>query len=579
MTARPVLALLALLAAAAPLRAQDSLIVLDPAAPAGDSVLSTGLPAAVLLEALGRYNDSATTRFAGDVRLPRGTRISGPLGAWRGTTRLRGTVEGPVTVINGDLVLDAGAVVRGDLLVVGGRLTVDPGAVVDGDRREYAAEAPVVRRGNGTLAPREPHRSLTDFAAEATFERGQVRTTLRLATGGTYNRLEGLPLVFGPRVDWRLAPDALLRGEVLGILRTAGGEADLLSDLGVTGRVELRLGRPERLRVQLEGYSRVDPVSEHGLAASEVGWYALLTERDYRDYYDANGGGVGATWALAPQFRLEGGVRYERHRTILANDPFAVFGDEGWRANPLIDDGEYLTWRVGAEVDTRPTPSHPTRGVYARVGLEYTGAEDVAPVDLPTTVRDPIPTDGSYEFVRATLDLRAYRRTGTRGTLGARLLGDGWVGGDALPLQRRQALGGPGLLDGYAFRAFDCSAESGYQDPAQPALCDRMMQVQGEYRHRFRLGLTRRIADAERSDVERVVGIEEADFVVFADAGTAWLAGDGPGRVPSGKLPSLGDWHADVGVGLSTGGLGIYLAKAIEEGEPVRLVVRLRRRF
>jgi hypothetical protein len=67
--------------------------------------------------------------------------------------------------------------------------------------------------------------------------------------------------------------------------------------------------------------------------------------------------------------------------------------------------------------------------------------------------------------------------------------------------------------------------------------------------------------------------------VVFADAGTAWLAGDGPGRVPSARLPSFRDWHADVGVGLSTGGFGIYLAKAIEEGEPVRLVVRLGRRF
>ena len=382
MTARPLLALLALLAAAAPLRAQDSLIVLDPAAPAGDSVLSTGLPAAVLLEALARYNDSATTRFTGDVRLPRGTRISGPLGAWRGTTRLRGTVEGPVTVINGDLVLEAGAVVRGDLLVVGGRLTVDPEAVVDGERREYAAEAPVARRSNGTLAPREPHRSLTDLAAEATFERGQVRTTLRLATGGTYNRLEGLPLVFGPRVDWRPAPDALLRGEVLGILRTAGGEADLLSDLGVTGRVELRLGRPERIRLQLEGYSRVDPVSDHGLAASEVGWYALLTERDYRDYYDANGGGLGATWALAPQLpeappAPEPGPQLRSYLTWLDTNP--AEGEE--TAAPGTD----RAGAASAPVTASPGPASPT----------------ARPRPVPVSVVPPVPTAGR-SWVRPT---------------------------------------------------------------------------------------------------------------------------------------------------------------------------------
>ena len=136
------------------------------------------------------------------------------------------------------------------------------------------------------------------------------------------------------------------------------------------------------------------------------------------------------------------------------------------------------------------------------------------------------------------------------------------------------AIGMPSLRAG-----FDCSAESGHIDPASPALCDRMMLAQGELRRRFRLGLTRRIADAEREGVDRVVGIEEADFVFFADFGTAWLSGDGPGRVPNNRIPSLSDWHADLGVGLATGGLGIYLGKALEEGEPVRLSIRLRRRF
>jgi hypothetical protein len=569
-----------LVACAAPLRAQDSLIVLDPSAPAGDSVLSTGLAASVLREALERYNDSAAIRTVGDLRIGPGTRLAGALAGYRGTLRIRGTVDGPVTVINGDLVVSEGGVVRGEVLVVGGRLTVAPGATVDGPRREYPAEAPVVRRSNGTLAEREPGRTLADLAsAEASFERGRFRTTLRLATAGTYNRVEGLPIIFGPRVDVRLRPDLLARLEVLGILRTAGGDADLLSDLGVTGRAELRFGPADRLRLQLEGYSRVEPVSELDLSASETGWYALLAQRDYRDYYDANGGALTARWALASQFRLEGGVRLERERTILANDPFSLFRNDAWRANPLIDDGEYITWRFGVEVDTRPSPSLPTSGIYARAALEYTGGEDVAPVDLPTTVRPPLPLDGSYEYARATVDLRGYARVGGRRTLAGRVLGEGWVGGDPLPLQRRVAFGGPALIPGYEFRASDCSDESGYHDPARPALCDRLLAVQGELRQRFRLGLTHRIADAERSDVERVIGIEEADFIIFADAGLAWLVGDGPGQVPTTRLPSLKDWRYDVGIGLSTGGFGLYLAKALEEGEPVRLSVRLRRRF
>ena len=576
------LALLGLvLATTAPLHAQDSLIVLDPGAPAGDSVLATGLPANILHEVLLRFNDSATTRLTGDFILPAGSRLGGAFGAHRGTIRIHGAVGGPITVVNGDLVLGPTARVTGDVLVVGGRISLDEGAVVEGGTREFPAEAPVSRSSNGTLVEREPGRSLEDLAAaQATFAKGDTRATLRLATAGTYNRIEGLPIVFGPRLEWQPAPDVYTRFDAMGVLRTAGNDADLLSDLGFNGRAEARFGRPWRLRLVGEGYSRVEPVSEYDLSAGETGWYAFLVQRDYRDYFDARGGGLTATFAAARQLRIMAGGRLERERTILANDPFSLFNNEdSWRPNPLIDDGEYLTWKLGFEVDTRPSSDLATTGVFARVGAEFTSGSDVAPVDLPTTVRDPLPTDGSYAFTRANLDLRGYYRLDRRHTLSGRFLADGWLGGDPLSLQRRVALGGPGLLPGYAFRAFDCSAESGHVDPAKPALCDRMMLAQGEMRRRFRLGLTHRIEDAEREGVDRVVGIEEADFVVFADLGTAWLAGDGPGRVPTGRVPSLSDWHADIGVGLATGGLGIYLAKALEEGEPVRLSIRLRRRF
>jgi hypothetical protein len=45
------------------------------------------------------------------------------------------------------------------------------------------------------------------------------------------------------------------------------------------------------------------------------------------------------------------------------------------------------------------------------------------------------------------------------------------------------------------------------------------------------------------------------------------------------RFPVLGEWAADVGVGLDAGLIGAYLAKSITEGEPVRFVVRLQRRF
>ena len=77
----------------------------------------------------------------------------------------------------------------------------------------------------------------------------------------------------------------------------------------------------------------------------------------------------------------------------------------------------------------------------------------------------------------------------------------------------------------------------------------------------------------------RFFGIEEADLVVFSDAGKGWLAGSGPGQVPVNSLPVLSEWDFDAGVGLDAGSIGAYLAKSLSDDEPVKFVVRLQHRF
>ena len=39
--------------------------------------------------------------------------------------------------------------------------------------------------------------------------------------------------------------------------------------------------------------------------------------------------------------------------------------------------------------------------------------------------------------------------------------------------------------------------------------------------------------------------------------GTAWLAGDGAGQVPSNKIQSLSEWRSDIGIGFDAGGFAI----------------------
>ena len=103
--------------------------------------------------------------------------------------------------------------------------------------------------------------------------------------------------------------------------------------------------------------------------------------------------------------------------------------------------------------------------------------------------------------------------------------------------------------------------------------------AQLEVRTRLGLNLGYRMRDRESGAGGRFIGIEEADLVFLGDAGKAWLAGDGPGQVPVNRIPSLHEWKTDVGIGLDAGQIGAYLAKSLSGGEPVRLIVRLQRRF
>jgi hypothetical protein len=99
-----------------------------------------------------------------------------------------------------------------------------------------------------------------------------------------------------------------------------------------------------------------------------------------------------------------------------------------------------------------------------------------------------------------------------------------------------------------------------------------------EVRTRLALNLGYRLRDRDGAP-GRFIGIEEADLVFFSDAGKAWLAGDGPEQVPVNRIPSLGEWKADFGVGLDAGQIGAYLAKGFSGDQPVRFLVRLQRRF
>lgn len=562
------------------LTAQDTsqVQVIRPEARTPDSTARAALPLEVINALIAGYNDSLTTRITGNHLVPGGTRHVGPMAIFRGSLRVTGELTGRVTVINGDLLVDARGRVVGDVLVVGGRIIVRPGGEIAGDRREYASPALLTRTSAGLLAVREPPRSLGDLAsARASLTVAHFKTDLSVATGRTYNRVEGLPIVFGPTISREGLPDVQARLDLQGTVWTAPDPTDRRSSFGYSGRLEFTFGTSHRLTMGGEVYRRMAPIEEQPLSKTEAGWSAFLFQRDYRDFYQAEGIAGYARYRFDHGLTLATSLRRNAERSVPANDPISLFRNDAWRPNPLVDDGHYQTWRLGLQYDTRNDPESPTAGWLVDAWWERSRSDDAAPLSLPQEIRSPI-LPGRYSSTRIWWDLRRYARINPSVSTALRFAGGGWVGGDPLPVQRRMSLGGPDLLPGYQFRTFNCAPES-LADPSRPALCDRMIAVQLELRSRTRIGLPLPTSDPYINALQRILGIREPDIVVFGDAGKSWITGEGPGRIPNTRIPVLKEWAYDLGFGLDAGGLGLYVTQPMTEGRPVTVSLRLQRRF
>jgi hypothetical protein len=582
----------ALLALAGPAWGQDTTIIIRSARPnASERLARRELPRDVADEVIRLFNSESTVRFSGSTRIPTARGIDGDVAILGGPVVVGGRISGSLLVVNGDVAFESGAVVGGDVLVVGGTIQGGSRASISGEIRSYRDPLRYRRQGDRLVyAPQgiQPPRWIRqqDWATDRGNETGVL-----LALGGTYNRVEGLPILFGPRADLRLTDEARFQADAAAIFRTTNFSVNG-NDIGYRVRGELVLGgRYSNVGLGVRGWDQVVPVEAWPLKDFEVGWASFLLHRDYRDYYRRHGGGVYATLRLSRQFSVTAEGRDERETSLDAKSPWTLFrSDEPWRANPSITDGLYRSAVASFRFDTRNDRGTPSAGWFVSgeyelgQGRDITGQLDPRPC---LQSAGPCPTnlalaDGKVDYQRIAFDARSYLRLSPAGRLNLRLAGGGWVGGEPLPLQRRLSLGYPDPLPGYSFRQFSCG---GSDLPGQPALCERALVAQAEFRTHLGFDFGPEWAsdwgDAGDEHYEPF-HVSGPDLVVFADAGLAWSVSQpgAPDNIPSDRLPAAGSYRTDLGLGLDFGPLGFYVAKPLEHSDrSVTFTVRMGRRF
>jgi hypothetical protein len=333
MTFRPIAlfaaALLALLAR--PLAAQDITVSGDDRSPA----------AQLAREILARRN---YLRFDRDTVLPATFRATGDVVVYDADVRLEGQIDGSVAVIGGDFFIRPRAVIRGDIANLGGGVYTSA----------LASTGKILATAPGTQVAVAGDSAVEDTSAYA----ARIITPPRPSVLGftlrplpTYDRVNGVTLTLplrillarndsGPRIDaW-----AAYRFHNP---HPPGGGVRVTVPLGFAN---------VRASVEASRATRTNVAWQRGDLSNSLS--VLFTDRDYRDYRDADVLRVmvfrpvgkpliaGEGW-LNPF----GGVQWSNDRSLRAKDVWSLTHSlDSRRPNPPILDGHLLSAFAGAEV-------------------------------------------------------------------------------------------------------------------------------------------------------------------------------------------------------------------------------------
>ena len=545
---------------------------------AQERLTDLGLPR----EAQRRINliidDPATRRFDGNSRLSSADTIEGNVVVLEGSLIMSGRIDGELIVI-GDVEFTEGSSITGDLTVVGGEARALELADIGGTVTLYGEGFELFHRGERILAVNTRHRRGRYLAYE---DWGRSTFSVR---PGIYNRVEGLPIALGPVIE--TSGRSPTRFEAVGILRTGAGDPFDTDHFGYQVRLEQYIGG-HRFRIGGVARSVIEPIESWNLTNLEASLATFLLHDDQRDYFDREGWGAYVRYG-ARRTPLDVSIGYwdEEHGARAARDPWTLFGDGDWRAQPLVASGRLQSLQGRIQFDTRNSRDFAATGFYiaadAMHGLSGSLAIPGSALTFDSTAIITPALPINEHFTSGLLDVRIYRPVGSGGALALRGVAGGSLDGEGLPPQFQHALGGSGSLPGYGLFQADCGARTvtvipeGRQTNFFPYYgCDRFAMGSVEYRGGFNLDFGGDFDFWGHRDEDWGWNVDASpNWMVFFDAARGWALGDSRklGATDTGIL-------YDAGAGVMLGGFGFYAAVPLNgDDHGVNFFIRLGARF
>ncbi len=247
-----------------------------------------------------------------------------------------------------------------------------------------------------------------------------------------YNRVEGLVVGIGARP---LNFDDEDRLKIIGQVGYAFGLEKVRYEVG--GEVRLTDAPSDRYGLKVGGAYRRNTATNDTWKTTwtENSLAAFFFKNDFFDYYEVEGWSAYAVGRLTPYAQLTAGYFSEDYRSLDRNVHWSLFGGDGFRVNPPVDEDRIGALKLALEAGAVRSYEDLPRGAALRTEIETSRG-----------------MGGDFEYTRLTADARAYLPTGRYGSLALRLRGGTTSG--TVPYQKGFTLGGVGSVRAYPQNAF-----------------------------------------------------------------------------------------------------------------------------